>query len=214
MQARVDMGLSYLRLTNLEGHVHCAFMLGKSRVAPLKQMTIPRMELTAAVVATNIDKMLKQELQMELQQSAFWTDITTVLKYIENNTHRFKMFVANRISTIRESTKPTQWRYINTSTNPGDCASRGLTAAKLMSNHGWIQGPSVLQEPEYLWPERPQELEVKENDIEVRKSVTTNLIQVAENTESVNKLINYYSSWSKLKKAVAWVLKLKVSSSK
>lgn len=69
-------------------------MLGKSRVAPLKQMTIPRMELTAAVVAVNIDKMLKKEVQMELQESAYWTDSTTVLKYIENNTRRFKTFVA------------------------------------------------------------------------------------------------------------------------
>ena len=168
---------SYLRLTNHEGRVHCAFMLGKSRVAPLKQMTIPRMELTAAVVAANVDKMLKQELHMELQQSVFWTDSTTVLKYIENNTRRFKTFVANRVSTIRESTKPTQWRYINTSTNPADCASRGLTAAKLMSNLDWIQGPPFLQEPEHLWPEGAKLPEVEEDDMEVKRSVTTNLIR-------------------------------------
>ena len=52
---------SYIRLTNHEGRVHCAFMLRKSGVSPLKQMTIPRMELTAAVVAANVDKMLRQE---------------------------------------------------------------------------------------------------------------------------------------------------------
>lgn len=200
---------SYLRLTNNKGDVHCAFMLGKSRVAPLKQMTIPRMELTAAVVAVNIDKMLKKELQLELQESRFWTDSTTVLKYIENNTRRFKTFVANRISTIRESTKPTQWKYINTSANPADCASRGLTAVKLMGHQSWIQGPSFLQKPEHLWPDGPHQLEIEEDDIEVRKSVTVNLIQAAVNTDAVNKLINYYSSWYKLKKSVAWLLVLR-----
>ena len=110
----------------------------------LKQMTIPRMEPTAAEVAANVDKMLKRDLQMELHQSAFWTDSTTVLKYIENNTSRFKTFVANRVSNIWVSTKPAQWRFINTSTNPAACASRGLTAAKLMSDLDWIQGPTFL----------------------------------------------------------------------
>lgn len=201
--------VSYLRLTNNEGQVHCAFMLGKSRVAPLKQMTIPRMELTAAVVAVNIDKMLKKEVQMDLQESAYWTDSTTVLKYIESDTCRFKTFVANRVFTIRELTKPTQWSYVNTATNPADCASRGQTAAKLMSNSSWIQGPSFLQEPECLWPEKPTQLKIKEDDIEVRKSVTTNLTKAAEGIDPVNKLIHHYSSWYKLKKAVAWILKFK-----
>lgn len=167
------------------------------------------MELIAAVVAVSIDKMLKKEVQMELQESAYWTDSTTVLKYIDNNTRRFKTFVANRICTIRELTKPTQWSYVNTATNPTDCASRGQTAAKLMNNLSWIQGPSFLQEPECLWLEKPQQLEIKENDIEVRKSVTTNLINTSESTDPVNKLIHHYSSWYKLKKAVAWILKLK-----
>lgn len=131
------------------------------------------------------------------------------MKYIENNTRRFKTFVANRIFTIRELTKPAQWSYVSTATNPADCASRGQTAAKLMSNCIRIQGPSFFQEPECLWPEKPKQLEVKEDDIEVRKSVTTNLINAVESTDPVNKLIHHYSSWYKLKKAVAWILKLK-----
>lgn len=104
------------------------------------------MQLTAAVVAVNIDKMLKKQIQMELQESAYWTDSTSVLKYVENNTCRFKTFVANRIFTVWESSKPAQWSYVNTATNPADCASRGQTAVKLMSNLSWIQGPSLLQE--------------------------------------------------------------------
>ncbi|KAK5933227.1 hypothetical protein CgunFtcFv8_004873 [Champsocephalus gunnari] len=73
------------------------------------------MELTAAVVAVKVDKMLRRELQVKLEQSVFGTDSATVLKHIENETSRFKASVANRISTIREAPTPSQWRYVNTS---------------------------------------------------------------------------------------------------
>ncbi|XP_039608830.1 uncharacterized protein LOC120528756, partial [Polypterus senegalus] len=110
--------VTYLVLTNEEGKRHCSFLMGKSRVAPLKQVTIPRMELTAAVVAVKMDKMLKGELQMPLQESTFWTDSTTVLKYISNESTRFKTFVANRISVIRDHSQPSQWRYVTSVLNP------------------------------------------------------------------------------------------------
>ncbi|XP_055501665.1 uncharacterized protein LOC129703327 [Leucoraja erinacea] len=81
--------VSYLRLQDVNKRVHVAFVMGKARVAPLKQMTIPRMELTAAVLAVKIDIMLKKELQFQLEESTFWTDSTTVLKYINNESKRF-----------------------------------------------------------------------------------------------------------------------------
>ena len=96
--------VSYLRQTNNDGRIHCAFMMGRARVAPTKTTTIPRMELTAAVLAVNTDNMLRRELSMELRDSTFWTDSTTVLRYIENETLRFKTFVANRVAAIRDAT--------------------------------------------------------------------------------------------------------------
>lgn len=78
------------------------------------------MDLTTAAVALNTDKMLRRELQMDLLNSTFWTDSTTVLKYIENETLYFKTFIANPIATIREAIKPQQWKYVNTSVNLSD----------------------------------------------------------------------------------------------
>lgn len=97
--------VSYLRFVNEENTVHVALMTGKARVAPLKKMTIPRMELAAAVLATTVDKVLRSELQLQLQGSMFWTDSQSVLKYIANEHTRFHTFVSNRIRAIREATE-------------------------------------------------------------------------------------------------------------
>lgn len=125
---------SYLVLVNDQGRIHCSLLMGKSRVSPLKQNTVPRLELTAALVAVKVDKMLQEEMQIPLQQSIFWTDSMMVLKYIDNETARYKTFVANRITLIREATTPSQWRYVRTLQNPADKATRGLKAKSLMQD--------------------------------------------------------------------------------
>ena len=145
--------VSYLRLTNTQDQVHVAFVMGKARVAPLKQITIPRMELTAAMLAVRMERMLTSELHLQLDRSVFWTDSTAVLKYIKNETKRFQTFVANRISAIREVSDVKQWRYINTKDNPADFASRGLTAEALIRSDLWKRGPVFLERAEQEWPQ-------------------------------------------------------------
>lgn len=116
--------VTYLMLQD-NNRTHVSFIQGKARVAPIKQVTIPRLELTAAVLAVRVDTMLGVELQLQVEKSCFWTDSTSVLKYIRNEDRRFQTFVANRISTIRGTTEVSQWRYVNTTQNPADIASRG-----------------------------------------------------------------------------------------
>ena len=103
-------------------------MMGKGRVAPLKQITVPRMELTAAVLSVRVDKMLKSELHLELEDSVFWTSASA--------THTF---VANCIAVIRQKTSVSQWRFVDTKSNPADEASRGLYAKKIVESKQWIQ---------------------------------------------------------------------------
>ncbi|XP_051786110.1 uncharacterized protein LOC127528851 isoform X2 [Erpetoichthys calabaricus] len=202
--------VTYLVLTNKEGKKHCSFLMGKLRVAPLKQITIPRLELTAAVVAVKMDKMFKGELQMPLEESTFWTDSTMVLKYISNESTRFKTFVANRISVIRDHSQPSQWRYVTSALNPADQASRGLSIENFLKSTTWSQGPTFLLKPEREWPKRPDQPNdsLLEDDPEV-KSCTVNMTKIEEATEPINKLITYFSDWHRLKKAVAWFLKFK-----
>ena len=70
---------SYLHLINENGFVHCSFLIGKLRLAPLKTVSIPRLELIAAVLAVKLDSMLRKELKVEITATTFWCDLTTVL---------------------------------------------------------------------------------------------------------------------------------------
>lgn len=83
--------VTYLLLHNAHSQTHCAFIMGKSRVAPTKYITIPLMELIAATMASRMDVLWKKELHLELQDSVFWTDSASVLKYIKNETSRFRI---------------------------------------------------------------------------------------------------------------------------
>ena len=145
--------VSYLRQINTVGQVHCSLIMAKSRLAPLKAMTIPRMELSAVVLATRLGRMIKQEVTLSIDQSTFWTDSTCVLRYIENKDKRFQTFVANRISAILDQSTATQWRHVDTIQNPADEASRGMTVEALLNNERWIQGPEFLRQPEEEWPQ-------------------------------------------------------------
>ena len=94
--------VTYLRLTDSYGNISCTLLTSKSRVVPLKQITIPRLELSAASIAIRLDKKMKRELELPIDDSVFWTDSTSVLKYIKNEDKTFHTFVANRVALIRD----------------------------------------------------------------------------------------------------------------
>lgn len=96
---------SYLRLIDESDQVHCSLLLGKSRVTPLKPVTVPRLELSAAVLSVKIASALVQELDLKgLSLSHFcWTDSKFVLGYLSNEARRFHVFVANRIQQIKDA---------------------------------------------------------------------------------------------------------------
>ena len=106
--------ISYLRLVNAQHEVHCSFVMGKSRLSSLKPVTIPRLELSAAVLSTRLDRMIRQEIELPINDSFYWTDSTCVLRYIANSERRYKTFVANRVAAIREQSIPSQWHYVGT----------------------------------------------------------------------------------------------------
>ncbi|XP_025760779.1 uncharacterized protein LOC106097018 [Oreochromis niloticus] len=202
--------VSYLRLSNSKQEVCVSFIIGKARVAPLKQVTIPRLELAAAVLAVRLDKMLSVELKLNLSESVFWSDSTTVLQYIANTTTRFKTYVANRVSIIHALTKVEQWRYISSKLNPADAASRGMTVGCFLKSSTWISGPEFLSKPVVHWPVGKNYVSVHlEADPEIKGEGLMCAAVLKEDVCPTTKLLMYFSGWTKLKRCVAWILKVK-----
>ena len=94
----------YLRMINWLGQFHCVFIMGKARVAPLKSVSVPRLELTVAVVSVRLEQLVKKEIGIPDIKSVFWTDSTAVLHIPRNTTKRFPVFVANRLAVIETHT--------------------------------------------------------------------------------------------------------------
>ena len=126
--------VSYLRLENDRGEVHCSFLMSKSRLAPLKKITVPRLELAAAAMSVRVNKILKAELSLPVDKVSFWTDSMTVLRYIQQENKRFHTYVGNRVSYIRNDSSPSQWNYVDTKSNPADDLSRGMSSEVFLSN--------------------------------------------------------------------------------
>ncbi|XP_044180533.1 uncharacterized protein LOC122961788 [Acropora millepora] len=189
--------VSYLRLSDGHGGIHCTILQGKSRLVPLKQVTIPRLELSAAVISVQLDKVLKRELDLPpAEKSVFWTDSTSVLRYIRNETKRLHTFVANRIAIIRDGLDPDQWRHVGGDLNPADDLSRRLSAEALNTSDRWIKGPAFLWEQKERWPQDPLSLDsISDADPEVKVDVNVHATVAAVTFCPVVEYFQRTSSW-------------------
>nr|XP_026498604.1 uncharacterized protein LOC113402535 [Vanessa tameamea]XP_026498685.1 uncharacterized protein LOC113402600 [Vanessa tameamea]XP_026500528.1 uncharacterized protein LOC113404014 [Vanessa tameamea] len=116
----------YLRTIDLEGKIHVTLIVAKTRVAPVKQISIPRLELCGAVLLSQLLIETANILSIPKDQIKAWTDSTVVLAWINDHPSRWKTFVANRTSEILTNMKASQWFHVSTKDNPADCASRGI----------------------------------------------------------------------------------------
>lgn len=202
--------VSYLRQIDANGKVSCSLIAAKSRLAPIKTMTIPRLELSAAVLATRLDRMILQELTVPIASSTFWTDSTCVLRYIENMDKRFQTFVANRVASILEQSTVSQWRYVDTLQNPADDASRGMSVEALLKDDRWSKGPAFLAKLDHAWPKRPADMgRIPSNDPEVKRTAETHATVTVEGNDPLENIFTKFSQWTKLKKTIAWILRYK-----
>jgi hypothetical protein len=141
---------------------------GKISSGTLKHITIPRLELSAALVAVKVSTMLNIELSYENIVNVFWTDSKVVLGYISNDSRRFQVFVANRVKQKRNATSPQQWNHVESEDNPADDASRGLKAEQLVEDTRWLNGPAFLWKPDLQLPTQQRWMPA-DDDPEVKK---------------------------------------------
>ncbi|XP_076086068.1 uncharacterized protein LOC143056790 [Mytilus galloprovincialis] len=202
---------SYVRLFNFKQQVHCALVIGKSRVVPLKPITIPRLELTAAVISVKISAILRDELEYSDKNVTeyFWTDSNVVLGYIANDSRRFHVFVANRVQQIRDNTEPFQWNCVSSAENPADIASRGATPIKLRESK-WYTGPDFLWNAEHVVrKELSDTYKPLLNDPEVRKVKVMSTSTCLPPPASILERLEYFSDWNRAKHATAICLNLR-----
>ena len=142
----------YARVTPIDGLNTVTLLFAKTRVAPIKVISLPKLELCGAVLLANMTHNLLKQLKLPLHQTYFWTDSSIVLAWLNKQPNSWNTFVANRVSTILTTLGVDNWNHVASYDNPADVASRGCNADELKDDNLWWNGPSWLKESASKWP--------------------------------------------------------------
>ena len=145
--------VAYLRSKPKEYSADLAFVIRKFRVAPMRHLPIPRLELQAAVMVVRIKEQIVKEHESKIQSSNFWTDSATVLQWIHSSHRKQQVFVANSVADILDITKVSQWNHVSGINNPGDIGTRAINVDELKRSE-WLTWPAWLRQRENEWPEQ------------------------------------------------------------
>ena len=199
--------------------VTVSFASGKVRVAPNKKLiTIPRLELMAAVAGVDLATTIKAELNITFTETRFWTDSTTVLHWITNPDLQLKAFVANRVAKVIEGSQEAAWSYVNTKITPADIGSRGLRPSDNQGIQPWLNGPAWLQAGPNAWPKEVIPSPPAEKDLEIKKINTISFVRPLDSplhrllhrsNGIARKGITRYAPLTDLKTSVAWLLRFR-----
>lgn len=195
--------VAYLRIEDAGGVV-ISFVSSRTRVAPLKAVTIPRLELQAAVLNSRLSHTLISALDVKIDRIIHWTDSMTVLCWLRNGSRRFKQFVSHRVGEIEQLTDIGSWKWVSTKDNVADLATR-MIPGDYTPESRWFRGPEFLRFSEENWP---REKETSE-PIDMTESVVE-LVNV-NYEHDVDPLVpdaRRFSSWTRLLRATARVRKI------
>ncbi|XP_011883842.1 PREDICTED: uncharacterized protein LOC105570992 [Vollenhovia emeryi] len=191
----------YIRVISNCGEITTNIVYSKTKVAPLKRLTIPRLELSGAVILVKLVTRILLVWKLESPSIYLWTDSALTYTWINNHPSRWKDYIHNRVCFIQESLPHAIWRFVPGTENPADCATRGLTPNQLSQHSTWWTGPPWLQLSPSSWPQTPQSPKQGDN-LEERAPQVSVATQV-KSTEPWT-LIDRYSSITRLLRITAW----------
>lgn len=165
----------YVRTIDSTGQIKIVQLTAKSKVAPIKMVSIPRLELVAATLLAKLMKHVRTTMEWEHIPYYLWTDSMITLKWISKEPCELKTFVSNRVLQIQEKTDIGKWHHIISKDNPADLVSRGLMPDKIAQNDLWWQGPSWLKYPQEQWP---NSVGVGFDETEMRAELIVNVVKI------------------------------------
>ena len=161
----------YLRFVVPNEKAHVSLVMAKTRVAPLKPMNVPRLELQAALLGARLVRTVRSEMEIKINKIYLWSDSLTVLRWIKGEPRTRTIFVAHRLGEINELTTSTDWNWVPTKLNPADYSTRWIKVP-IDENNAWFIGPEFLRLPESEWPKQKHLTESEKSNIdamEIRK---------------------------------------------
>ena len=204
------------RVTTSSGpQTELAFVLGKARVAPMKVMTVPKLELQAALLAARLKQDICRALTVKVNRVSMWTDSTTVLQWL-NSATKHPIFIADRVCEILEHTSVEKWNHVASSDNPADAGTRGMSVEVFQSS-SWVRGPDFLRTKQFPFEPSTEVVNNVKLGIVTKETDETNTLLAASVTKSTKKpppqLIPFdkYSSYQKLLRITAYALRLLAS---
>ena len=198
----------YVRIQNKIGNWFCSLIISKSKIAPLKSLSLPRLELMGALLCARLLSFVKQSLKINNVVSHCWTDSTVTLSWIKGEPYQWKTFVSNRVAEIQSLTTKEQWHHCSGEINPADMVTRGIRAKELIESTSWVNGPAFLScQVESFDKVSARILESKTSLVDNERK-RESVVLVSQEYE--NKAVFDIGRWSSLGKAVrivGWVLR-------
>ncbi|XP_037828693.1 uncharacterized protein LOC119616432 [Lucilia sericata] len=170
-----------------------SLVAAKSKVAPLKPLSIPKLELQAALLGTRLAKTVQEVRRINTNSQFWWSDAKTVLRWLQIDPKKFQQFVMHRVGQILENTNVNQWRWVPSKQNPADLATKVPTPSNTQM---WFHGPKFLRSDVNEWPQCDDLGMV--NETEMKRSAL-----VIESVHKTKLNIEYFSNWKRLYRAVA-----------